>query len=74
MKVTKLGKLVVYNAFSLWHHYESKSRGYENGFDKIARFDEEVNRWQKKWMKELLSGDPYYNPNFRIEDGPYVLM
>jgi len=73
MKVTKMGKLVVYNAFSLWHHYESKSRGYENGFDKIARFDEEVDRWQKKWMDQLLLGDPYYNQNFRIEDGPFIL-
>lgn len=30
LKVRKTGKLVVYNAHSLWHHYESKSRGYED--------------------------------------------
>jgi GT2 family glycosyltransferase len=73
MKVVKSGKHVVYNAFSLWHHYESKSRGYENGFDKISRFDKEVSVWQKKWMEELLQGDPAYNRNFKIEDGPFIL-
>lgn len=73
MKVVKSGKHVVYNAFSLWHHYESKSRGYENGFDKIVRFDKEVELWQKKWIYELLQGDPAYNRNFKIEDGPFIL-
>jgi GT2 family glycosyltransferase len=74
LKVIASGKLVAYNAFALWHHYESKSRGYENGFDKVVRFDEEVDRWQKKWMELLIAGDPYYNQNFRIEDGPFILQ
>lgn len=73
LKVREMGKLVAYNAFALWHHYESKSRGYENGFDKTARFDDEVARWQKKWMPVLLAGDPYYNRNFKVEDGPFIL-
>jgi GT2 family glycosyltransferase len=73
LKVRKTGKLVAYNAFSLWHHYESKSRGYENSFEKTVRFDDEVARWQKKWMDVLLGGDPYYNRNFKVEDGPFIL-
>jgi GT2 family glycosyltransferase len=73
LKVRKTGKLVAYNAFSLWHHYESKSRGYENSFEKTVRFDDEVARWQKKWMDVLLEGDPYYNRNFKVEDGPFIL-
>lgn len=73
LKVREVGKLVVYNAFSLWHHYESKSRGYEDGFDKVKRFDDEVSKWQKKWERILIDGDPYYNPNFKIEDGPFIL-
>jgi GT2 family glycosyltransferase len=73
LKVRKTGQLVAYNAFSLWHHYESKSRGYENSFEKTVRFDDEVARWQKKWMDVLLEGDPYYNRNFKVEDGPFIL-
>jgi Predicted glycosyltransferases len=73
LKVVDSGKHVVYNAFSLWHHYESKSRGYENSYEKIARFDQEVEKWQQKWMPLLIQGDPYYNPNFKIEDGPFIL-
>lgn len=73
LKVREKGKLVAYNAFSLWHHYESKSRGYENGFDKTARFDDEVGRWQQKWMQLLVQGDQYYNRNFKVEDGPFIL-
>ena len=30
LKVRQLGLLVVFNAFAEWHHYESKSRGYED--------------------------------------------
>lgn len=34
LKVRNLNKLVVYDAFSVWHHYESKSRGYEDNPEK----------------------------------------
>ena len=73
LKVRETGKLVVYNAFSLWHHYESKSRGYEDSFEKMQRFEKEITLFQSKWKDILVNGDPYYNRNFRIEDGPFVL-
>ena len=73
LKVRDLNKLVVYDAFSLWHHYESKSRGYEDSPEKKKRFEDEVSRWAKKWNKYLPNNDPYYNKNFAIEKGPYRL-
>ena len=73
LKVRATGKLVVFNAFSLWHHYESKSRGYEDSFEKMQRFEKEIALFQSKWKDILVNGDPYYNKNFRIEDGPFVL-
>ena len=73
LKVRDLNKLVVYDAFSVWHHYESKSRGYEDNPEKKARYEDEVARWQKKWDKYLPNNDPYYNKNFAIEKGPYIL-
>lgn len=73
LKIRQLNKLVVYNAFSLWHHYESKSRGYEDTPEKIERFNREVALFQSRWPEILENGDPYYNKNFNIKLGPYVL-
>lgn len=73
LKVRKTGKLVVYNAHSMWHHYESKSRGYEDTPEKIKRFEGEIALFQKYWGDLLEKGDPYYNKNFPIEYGPFRL-
>ena len=73
LKFRKAGKLVVYNAFSEWHHYESKSRGYEDTPEKLNRFEKEVEKFQKKWPEILENGDPFYNPNFAINQAPYTL-
>ena len=73
LKVRETGKLVVYNAHSLWHHYESKSRGYEDTPEKIRRFEGEIALFQKYWGDLLKKGDPYYNKNFPIEYGPFRL-
>lgn len=73
LKVREKNKLVVYNGFSLWHHFESKSRGYENNLDKVKRFDQEVSVWQQKWKDVLTHTDNYYNPNFKIEDEPFEM-
>ena len=73
LKVRQTGHLVVYCADALFHHFESKTRGYENTFEKRKRFDDEVRHFQEKWMNYLIEGDPYYNPNFEVEYGPYIL-
>ena len=73
LKVRETGKLVVFNAFSLWHHYESKSRGYEDTPEKIKRFEGEIALFQSRWKGILTHGDPYYNKNFPIEYGPFKL-
>lgn len=74
LKVREKGYLVVYNAFSLWHHYESKSRGYDDkDKEKMWRYNQEVEIFQKKWPDILKDGDPYYNRNFKIEKAPFTL-
>lgn len=37
LKVRETGKWVVFNAFSEWYHYESKSRGYEDTPEKLKQ-------------------------------------
>ncbi len=73
MKVRSKGYLVVYNAFSEWYHYESKSRGYEDTPEKKARFAREVAQFQNIWDDELKKGDPYYNKNFPLTREPFTL-
>ena len=73
LKLRELKKLIVYNAFSEWYHYESKSRGYEDTKEKQARFMDERKRFQKKWNLVLEKGDPYYNKNFSLLAEPFKL-
>ena len=73
LRIRETGKLVVYCADALFYHYESKTRGYENTFEKRKRFDDEVRRFQQRWKDYLINGDPYYNRYFEVEYGPYIL-
>ena len=73
LKVRETGKLVVFNAHSLWYHYESKSRGYETTPEKQRRFEEEIRLFRERWSRVLEEGDPYYNKNFIVELGPFML-
>ena len=69
LKVRETGKWVVFNAFSEWYHYESKSRGLEDTPEKQLRFSKEVKCFRRKWDRELLKGDPYYSPNLSLKEG-----
>lgn len=73
LKVREKNYLVVYNAFSEWYHYESKSRGYENTPEKKARFEHEKEIFRARWAKVLEQGDPYYNKNFPVKIAPFTL-
>lgn len=73
MKVRSKGYLVVYDAFSQWYHYESKSRGYEDTEEKQLRFKGEIETFKSKWQKELDEGDPFYNRNFPLNTESYTL-
>ena len=75
LKICKEKYLVVYNAFALWHHYESKSRGYDDASqEKMWRFNKEVEKFQIKWSDVLVKGDPYYNKNWNIKLGAFRLF
>jgi len=73
LKIRAIDKLVVYDAHSLWYHFESKSRGYEDSVEKKERFEKEIQLFQTKWAGILRNGDPYYNKNFPIEFAPFHL-
>ena len=73
LKVGEKGYQNVMTPFALWHHYESKSRGYEDTPEKKARFEKEVALFRSRWGETVDAGDPYYNPNFAKDKAPFTL-
>ncbi len=74
LRLREKGYLVVFTPFSLWHHYESKSRGYEDTPEKKARFEKEIKHFRERWGTVVDAGDPYYNPNFAKDREPFTLF
>jgi hypothetical protein len=54
------------------YHYESKSRGAEDTYQKYKRFNTEINYMKKHWLK-YIKNDPYYNTNLTRVDGNYAI-
>ncbi|OON88439.1 glycosyl transferase family 2 [Oribacterium sp. C9] len=73
MKIRALGKLVVYNPYAKFYHYESKSRGMEDTPEKVARFNSEIVEFAKRWPECLRYGDPYYNPALTFMKSNFTL-
>ena len=67
MRIRQAGYLIVWTPYAELYHYESKSRGAEDTPEKQKRFQGEIERFQRRWAKELAAGDPYYNPNFTLD-------
>ena len=68
MKVRKYGVKIIFTPYAELYHYESKSRGMEDTPETQLRFSREVNCFRRKWERELLKGDPYYNPNLTLNN------
>ena len=73
MKVRALGKLVVYDPYAKFYHYESKSRGMEDTPEKLARFHSEILTFGTTWNDILRDGDPYYSPALTFRKANFAL-
>lgn len=73
LKIRQTGKLIVYDPFVNVIHYESKTRGYEDTPEKVARFEAEIVKFQEKWKDIYENGDPYYNKNFSLNSCNYEI-
>ena len=73
MKVRALGKLVIYDPYVTFHHYESKSRGLEDTPEKVQRFNNEIAVFAHYWGGILEHGDPYYNTNLTLRKANFAL-
>lgn len=73
MKIRALGKLVVYNPYAKFYHYESKSRGMEDTPEKLKRFHSEIVTFGTEWKDILRDGDPYYHPALTFRKANFAL-
>ncbi len=71
LKVRSINKLVVYNPYASFHHFESKSRGAEDTYEKQVRFAAETKLFLTKWKSFIIDGDPNYNPNLTVFNGDF---
>jgi GT2 family glycosyltransferase len=69
LRAREEGYLIVYTPYATLIHHESKSRGYEDTPEKLARFHAEVEYMQYRHEGVLKSGDPYYNHNLSLTSG-----
>ena len=72
LKLRKAGYLNVFTPFCELFHYESKTRGLDEG-EKEKRYQKEVDKFRSKWKEELDNGDPYFNPNFSLDYSDYTI-
>lgn len=72
LKLLEIGRYNVVLPDVVLYHYESKSRGYEDTPEKVARFNREA-AWMKERWGGLLENDPFYNPNLTLDATDYGL-
>lgn len=73
LRIRKEGYLIVYNPYSAFYHYESKSRGLEDTKEKVERFNNEFAFFVKRWEKQLEKIDECYNPNLSLRQNNMAL-
>lgn len=73
LKLRQRGYLNVFTPFAELYHFESVSRGLDDRGEKAERYNEESERFRKKWKEVLETGDPYYNPNFSLDRSDFAL-
>ena len=72
LKIREKGYLNIFTPFAELYHYESKTRGMEEG-EKLRRYERECALFRDKWKEQLDAGDPYYNPNFSLDYSDFTL-
>ena len=72
LKIREKGYLNIFTPFAELYHYESKTRGMEEG-EKLRRYERECAHVRDKWKEQLDAGDPYYNPNFSLDYSDFTL-
>ncbi len=73
LRLREKGFLNVFTPFAEGIHYESLTRGYEQGSAQEVRFEKEKATFQEKYKTIFEKGDPYYNPHLTLEFENYAI-
>ena len=73
LRIRKKNYLVVYNPYSSFYHYESKSRGLEDTKEKVERFNREFAFFVHRWNDLLNETDISYNKNLTLRQNNFAL-
>lgn len=73
IRIYQLGRKNVWCHKAELYHYESKSRGYEDTPEKLARFCKEIDCMNERYGT-FLRQDPAYNCNFALNATPFSVI
>jgi GT2 family glycosyltransferase len=71
LRVREKGYLVVYTPYAILYHLEAKTRGYSDTAQKLLVSKREKEYLRTRWGAVIDKGDPYYNPNLRLDSGDF---
>ncbi|MFC1929554.1 glycosyltransferase family 2 protein [Chloroflexota bacterium] len=71
LKIRERGYLVVYTPYAVLYHLEAKTRGYSDTAQKLLLSKSEKEYLRARWGPIIDKGDPYYNPNLRLDSGDF---
>ena len=70
MRLRKAGFLIVWTPYAELTDYSPRVDSERNAREAVAQA---VFLFKKRWGNELAAGDPYYNPNFRLDRDDFSL-
>ncbi len=73
LRAREKGYLNVFTPFAELYHFESKSRGAEETPEKAERYNKECAQFKERHKALIEAGDPYFNPNFSLDDALFAL-
>ena len=73
LRLREKGKLIVFTPFAELRHYESLTRGDDLSAQNAPRFHQEEALFKSRWKEVLERGDPYFNPNFRLDSPDFAI-
>jgi O-antigen biosynthesis protein len=68
-----MGYLIVFTPYAELYHSSLTARGFKNASNENERFQKEIKIFLQRWKRELDAGDPYYNPNFKLDRSDFSI-
>lgn len=72
LRLRKAGHLIVWTPYAKLYHYEPLKVEMKKMIKVERCFEADADRFKQHWDSELKSGDPYYNPNFRLDISSFI--